>query len=282
MYCFHFIKQLVLIFIPFCFTLMFKEASISVWIQFSDDTAILVSAFTGITYSLRLSSLADSVVTVTPAPFQRILAQGDGGGPLVKAELLVTTCEQISNHIELESIQEGSKTRRLAKGSGWIRVNLNMDAWSIEREESNFEMLDVTDILVDSNKNLYEDFEDDQFAVNFTRDYDGGDENYMFKENDMEQAVLIPNHEDSAVYFPPGVEKERKDMKTVDRQVEIGIGALLSLLCLSCLLFLIYCLPCALKEQWNRGTQERNVNDSVEDEETGEEQEEGDKEKTVQ
>ncbi|KAI7811080.1 putative transmembrane protein 132C-like [Triplophysa rosa] len=220
-----------------------QEASISVWIQFSDDTAILVSAFTGIPYSLRLSSLADSVVTVTLAPFQRILAQGDGGGPLVKAELLVTTCEQVSNHIELETIQEGSKTRRLAKGSGWIRVNLNMDAWSIESEESNFEMLDVTDMLVDSNKNLYEDFEDDQIAVNFTRDYDGGDENYMFKENDLEQAVLIPNHEDSAVYFSPGVEKERKDMKTVDRQVEIGIGAVLSLLCLSCLLFLINCLP---------------------------------------
>lgn len=257
---------------------MFKEAAISVWMQFSDDTAILVSAFTGIPYSLRLSSLADSVVTVTPAPFQRILAQGDGGGPLVKAELLVTTCEQVSNHIELETIQEGSKTRRLAKGSGWIRVNLNMDAWLMESEESNFEMLDVTDMLVDSNKNLYEDFEDDQTAVNFTRDYDGSDEN-MFKGKDLEQAVLIPSHEDSAVYFSPGVEKERKNVKTADRQVEIGIGAVLSLLCLSCLLFLINCLPCALKEQWNRGTQERNVNDSVEDEETGEERE---KEKTIQ
>lgn len=194
----------------------------------------------------------------------------------MKAELLVTSCEQVSNHIELETIQEGSQTRRLARGSGWIRVNLNMDAWSMESEESNFEMLDVTDMLVESNKNLYENFEDDQTAVNFTGDHD------MFREKNSEQAVLIPGHDDGAVYFSPGVEKERKEVKPVDRQVEIGVGAVLSLLCLSCLLFLINCLPCALKEQWNRGTQERDGHDSVEDGGIGEEQEERDTEKSVQ
>ncbi|XP_065121410.1 transmembrane protein 132C [Paramisgurnus dabryanus] len=253
-----------------------QEASISVWIQFSDDTAILVSAFTGIPYSLRLSSMADSVVTVTPVPFQRILAEGDGGGPLVKAELLITTCEPVSNHIELDTIQEGSETRRLAKGSGWIRVNLNNDDWSIESEESNFEMFDVTDMLVDSNKNLYEDFEDDEITVNSTSDYDVGDDgNDMLKRNNLEQAVLIPNHEESAVYFSPGEDSEKeREVKTVDRQIEIATGSVLSLLGLSCLLFLVSCLPCVLKEKKNGGPREGNVNNIVENEETVEKQEE--------
>ncbi|KAG5849574.1 hypothetical protein ANANG_G00112380 [Anguilla anguilla] len=69
-----------------------REAAFSVWLQFSDETATLVSAFDPAPYSLRLSSLADTVVTVTPGPTQRVVAQGDGGGPLLRAELLVSTC----------------------------------------------------------------------------------------------------------------------------------------------------------------------------------------------
>lgn len=210
------------------------------------------------------------MVAVTPAPSQRILAQGDGGGPLVKAELLVSTCEPASNHVEMEA--KGSEAKRLAKGSGWIRVNLNTDFWQMGSEENNFEMHDVTDMLVDSNKDLYDNFEDQQIMVNSTSEYDDG--NDIFKSNDLEHAVLIPNHEESVVYLSPGVEKERKEVKTADRQVEIGIGAVLSLLCLSSLLFLVNCLPCALREQRNRGRREGNVKDTVEEEEETEQQEE--------
>ncbi|XP_056324990.1 transmembrane protein 132C [Danio aesculapii] len=253
-----------------------QEASISVWIQFNDDSAILMSAFNAIPYTLRLSSLAESVVVVTPAPSQRILAQGDGGGPLVKAELLVSSCDPASNHVELEAIHKASEAKRLAKGSGWIRVNLNMDFWPIGSEESNFEMHDVTDMLVDSNSDLYDDFEDHESRLNATSDYDSG--NDIFKRKNVEQAVLIPNHEENAVYLSPGVEKERKEVKTADRQVEIGIGAVLSLLCLSSLLFLVNCLPCALREQRYRERRDGNVKDTVE-EEPGEEQEENRQEK---
>ncbi|RXN20018.1 transmembrane protein 132C-like [Labeo rohita] len=248
-----------------------QEASISVWIQFDDDTTIPVHAFSGIPYTLRLSSLAESVVAVTPPPSQRILAQGDGGGPLVKAELLVSTCVTTLNHVEPEVIQKGSEAKKLAKGSGWIRVNLNMDFWPMGNEETNFEMHDVTDIFVNSNKDLYDNFDEEQIMVNSTSDYDVG--NDVFRRNDLEHAVLIPNHKEKAVYLSPGVEKERKEVKTADRQVEIGIGAVLSLLCLSSLLFLVNCLPCALREQRNRERREGHVKDTVEeDEETGEEQ----------
>uniref|UniRef100_A0A672QEW7 Transmembrane protein 132C-like n=1 Tax=Sinocyclocheilus grahami TaxID=75366 RepID=A0A672QEW7_SINGR len=251
-----------------------QEASISVWIQFDDDTTIPVYAFSGIPYILRISSLAESVAAVTPAPSQRILAQGDGGGPLVNAELLVSTCEPTFNHVEPEVIQKGSEAKRLSKGSGWIRVNLNMDFWPMGSEETNFEMHDVTDMFVDSNNDLYVNLEDQQnTTINSTSVYVV--DNDLFRRNDLEQAVLIPTHKESAVYLSPGVEKERKEVKTADRQVEIGIGAVLSLLCLSSLLFLVNCLPSALREQRHRESPEGNVKVTVEeDEETGEEQEE--------
>uniref|UniRef100_A0A671UXR1 Uncharacterized protein n=1 Tax=Sparus aurata TaxID=8175 RepID=A0A671UXR1_SPAAU len=55
-----------------------QEASISVWLQFSDDTASLLSSFSDLPFFLRLSSLAETVVVVTPGSNQRIFAQGDG------------------------------------------------------------------------------------------------------------------------------------------------------------------------------------------------------------
>lgn len=81
-----------------------QEASFIVWLQFGDDTAILRSAFNEIPLSLHLSALADSADAITPAPSQYVLAQGDGGGPLVKAELLVSTCELVSTHTEMDEI----------------------------------------------------------------------------------------------------------------------------------------------------------------------------------
>ncbi|XP_072533197.1 transmembrane protein 132C [Salminus brasiliensis] len=235
-----------------------QEASVSVWLQFADDTAILASAFSGVPFSLRLSSLAESVVVVTPSPSQRILAQGDGGGPLVKAELLVSTCELVSNRIEMDGDREGGGTRRLAKGSGWIRVNLDADIWPLGSEVEDFEMIDASDMLVESDKEVYGNSEEEQRTLNSTQVYDvyAGNGVIDMARNDLERAVLTPNHEESAVYFSPGVEKESTEGKTTSRELEVGVGAVLSLLCLSSLLFLVNCLPCALRDHKRQMEQE--------------------------
>ncbi|XP_036372549.1 transmembrane protein 132C [Megalops cyprinoides] len=232
-----------------------QEASLSFWLQFSDDTASLVSAFSSIPFSLRLSSMAETVVVVTPAPSQRVIAQGDGGGPLLKAELLVSTCQPTSNSIEgaEPNARGGGGTKRLAKGSGWVRVNLDLELRPVESEEQDFEMLEISEVLLESEKGLYNHFGDsDGNLGNSSSDY--GDSNVSLK-NDLERAVLTPNHEGSGVYFSPGMERERGEGKSGERELEVGVGAVLSLLCLSMLLFLINCLPCALRE---RGRRRRN------------------------
>ncbi|XP_066534381.1 transmembrane protein 132C [Hoplias malabaricus] len=252
-----------------------QEASVSVWLQFADDTAIPVSAFSGVPYTLRLSSLAESVVVVTPAPSQRVLAQGDGGGPLVKAELLVSTCEFESNYIEINGLGKGGGTQRLAKGSGWIRVNLDADIWPLGSEDADFDLIDASDMLVESDKDIYGISEEDRTTLNSTNDYDDNAGNDMIARNDLERAVLTPNHEESGVYFSPGVEKESSNDKKPSRELEVGVGAVLSLLCLSSLLFLVNCLPCALRGH-NQRKNEQKINEEIDCSDDHEEEEEKD------
>ncbi|KAM3622832.1 uncharacterized protein V6R79_003715 [Siganus canaliculatus] len=253
-----------------------QEASISVWLQFSDDTASLLSSFSDLPYYLRLSSLAESVVVVTSGPSQRVFAQGDGGGPLLRAELLVSTCN--NQPITSNSISEGdrdwtdsrggeARTRRLARGSGWIRVNLDLAFLPpiLDKNVEGFEF-DISDTLVESDSDIYVSHLDEDESGNVSSDYydkttgrmtnrnwndvgNGG----IVSRNNLERAVLMPNHEEGAVYFSPSQEKkgERQDeMEELGaRELEVGIGAVLSLLCLSAVLFLANCLPCALRDR---------------------------------
>ncbi|KAM4603911.1 transmembrane protein 132D [Polymixia lowei] len=251
-----------------------EEASISVWLQFSDDTSSLLSSFSGVPFFLRLSSLAETVVLVTPGPAQRIVAQGDGGGPLLRAELLVSTCDDqpITSNSLAEDDRErgGAGTRRLARGSGWIRVNLDLDLLEPignehgEGEEFEF---DISDTLIESDGDVYtshfdEDPDEEVVNGNVTVNYydnrntpDGGKEGTA-NQNNLERAVLMPSHEESAVYFSPSQERgggwgkdREQEEKLGEQELEVGVGAVLALLSLSTILFLANCLPCALRER---------------------------------
>lgn len=249
-----------------------QEVSISIWLQFSDDTASLLSSFGDLPYFLRLSSLAETVVVVTPGPSQRVFAQGDGGGPLLRAELLVSTCAD--QPITSNSISEGREwmdageggTKRLARGSGWIRVNLDLGFLPKIEEGGEFEF-DISDTLVESDSDIYVSNFDDE-SGNSSNDYyskqsgsmtnrnwndmgNGG----MVRRNNLERAVLMPSQEEGAVYFSPSQENkgERKELEEVEvlgaQELEVGVGAVLSLLCLFAVLFLANCLPCALRDR---------------------------------
>ncbi|KAE8301116.1 Transmembrane protein 132B [Larimichthys crocea] len=251
-----------------------QEATISVWLQFSDDTASLLSSFSDLPFFLHLSSLAETVVMVTSGPSQRIFAQGDGGGPLLRAELLVSACTD--QPITSNSISEGERdwmdnggrgrTRRLARGSGWIRVNLDLGFQQPvgEKNEDGEEFeFNISDTLVESDGDIYVSNFDDDESGNASSDYSDKtsgkmiDRNWnavgsrgMVSRNNLERAMLIPSQEES-VYFSPSQEKEgdEEDEGQGVQELEVGVGAVLSLLCLSAILFLANCLPCALRDR---------------------------------
>ncbi|XP_076583627.1 transmembrane protein 132D [Chaetodon auriga] len=257
-----------------------QEASISIWLQFSDDTASLLSSFSDLPFFLHLSSLAETVVVVTPGPSQRIFAQGDGGGPLLRAELLVSTCAD--QPITSNSINEGDRdwtdikvggrgrTRRLARGSGWIRVNLDLGflqpVGNKNKEGDGFEFV-ISDTLVESDSSIYGSiFDDDESGNVSTDDYAKisgkmTDRNWnklgnrgMVSRNNLERAVLMPRQEEGAVYLSPSLEKEGERKEAGGREqgaqeLEVSVSAVLSLLCLSAFLFLANCLPCTMQDR---------------------------------
>lgn len=261
-------------------SLSLQEASISIWLQFSDDTASLLSSFSDLPFFLHLSSLAETVVGVTPGPSQSVFAQGDGGGPLLRAELLVSSC--VDQSITSNSITEGQMdmtdtrggrgTKKLARGSGWIRVNLDLGSLqplgNKYKEEEEFDF-DISDMLVESDSDVYSNF--DEGGENGESENLSSSEYYnkvsgsitnrnwkkvgnggMVSRNNLERAVLMPSQEEGTVYFSPSQEKagerEEEDEQGA-RELEVGVGTILSLLCLSAALFLANCLPCALCEK---------------------------------
>ncbi|XP_028998860.1 transmembrane protein 132D isoform X2 [Betta splendens] len=251
-----------------------QEASISIWLQFSDDTSSLLSFFSDLSFFLRLSSLAETVVEVVPGSSQRIFAQGDGGGPLLRAELLVSTCTDKLITIDSKSegdwdwmdTRGGGGTRWLAKGSGWIRVNLDLDP-----EDGEVFDFDVSDTLVESHSDIYTSHFDKGNSDNGSNDYydqtrarslhrmNGVGNGEMLRRNNLERAVLMPSQEEGAVYFSPSQEKEaerQEEREQEARELELGMGAVLALLCLCAVLFLANCLPCALKDRLRLMTEE--------------------------
>lgn len=239
------------------------------WLQFSDDSSSLLSSFSDLPVSLLLSSLAESVVTVTPGPSQHIYAQGDGGGPLLRAELLVATCSELpitSNFIS-EADWTSTRAYRLARGSGWIRVNLDLGFLQPEddRDETGEEFeFDISDMLVESDIDIYAENSEEDDGGNVSSDYDrlsrkAAERNWnkvgnggMIHRNKLERAVLMPSQEDGSVYFSPSQEREggdRGEEVQRARELELGVGAVLALICLSAVLFLANCLPCALRDR---------------------------------
>ncbi|CAL8329182.1 unnamed protein product [Merluccius merluccius] len=247
-----------------------QEASLSVWLQFDDDSSSLLSSFSGLPFSLRLSSLAESVVAVMPGSAQRVVARGDGGGPLLRAELLVPECTEplISNFLsEGERVEPEAKTRSLARGSGWIRVNLDVDLLQpissqyVEGEE--FE-LDISDTLVEANADFYSSNQEPDAVGGRNQthsDYYGG--------KTLEPAVLTPSRgrgerrRDEKERWGGGGERRRdekerwggggeEEKRLGGGEMDVGMGTLLSLVCLSSLLFLVNCLPCTLTERRRR------------------------------
>uniref|UniRef100_A0A3P8U428 Uncharacterized protein n=1 Tax=Amphiprion percula TaxID=161767 RepID=A0A3P8U428_AMPPE len=251
-----------------------QEASISVWLQFSDDTASLLSTFSDLPFVLHLSSLAETVVAVAPSPVQRIFAQGDGGGPLLRAELLVSACADLTSN----SIHEGNRewanvkgnggTRKLASGSGWIRVNLDLGFKQPggKKDEEEFEV-NILDKLVEAYSNIYTSGENENGNVSYDyydkisqrmtrRKWNEVGSREMVSQTMLERAVLMPKLEEDTSYSSPSQEKDEERGTEEDGEgaenLEVGLGAVLSLLCLSAALFLANCLPCILRDRTRR------------------------------
>ncbi|CAB1332680.1 unnamed protein product [Coregonus sp. 'balchen'] len=93
-----------------------QEALVSCWVQFSDGSVTPLDLFDRSVYSLTVTSWDERVATVRRTPQSVfVVAEGEGQGALVKAELRI--CEEC---------QKSKRKSKLVVGNGLLRVTFQM------------------------------------------------------------------------------------------------------------------------------------------------------------
>uniref|UniRef100_A0ACB8FZ76 Uncharacterized protein n=1 Tax=Sphaerodactylus townsendi TaxID=933632 RepID=A0ACB8FZ76_9SAUR len=95
------------------------EAIISTWIQFSDGTVTPLDIYDPKDFSLSASSLDESVISAHPSPTTKwpmVAAEGEGQGPLVKVDMMIS-----------EACQKSKRKSVLAVGNGSIKVKFGQN-----------------------------------------------------------------------------------------------------------------------------------------------------------
>uniref|UniRef100_A0A3Q2VVA3 Transmembrane protein 132E n=1 Tax=Haplochromis burtoni TaxID=8153 RepID=A0A3Q2VVA3_HAPBU len=217
-----------------------QEASLSVWMLFSDNTAATLTYFDPKDYNLNASTLDDKVVSVTQEPQQRwpvVVAEGEGSGEMVRVEM--TICE---------ACQKTKRKSVIASAAVYVKVRFGPEEDSEEEAttEGEIELAPVTRRpIVDPNIS--------------GRIY----------ETSNEQPASVPidytNLPTMSIQEEPteGEEEEEEDFVHSPRNMtdlEIGMYALLGVFCLAILVFLINCIVFVLKYRHKRIPPEGQAN----------------------
>uniref|UniRef100_A0A3B4A8U6 Transmembrane protein 132E n=1 Tax=Periophthalmus magnuspinnatus TaxID=409849 RepID=A0A3B4A8U6_9GOBI len=142
-----------------------QEASLSIWMLFSDHTAATLTYFDPKDYTLNGSSLDEKVVSVVQEPGQRwpvVAAEGEGSGELVRVEM--TICE---------ACQKTKRKSVIASASVYVKVRFGPEEDSEEETTTEGEMemqpasvpIDYTNFPTISNQErpTDSDLEEDEF-----------------------------------------------------------------------------------------------------------------------
>uniref|UniRef100_A0A8C9XS33 Transmembrane protein 132E n=1 Tax=Sander lucioperca TaxID=283035 RepID=A0A8C9XS33_SANLU len=124
-----------------------QEASLSVWMLFSDNTAATLTYFDPKDYNINASTLDDRVVSVSQEPQQRwpvVVAEGEGSGELVRLEM--TICE---------ACQKTKRKSVIASAAVYVKVRFGPEEDSEEEATTEGEIdvpIDYTNFPTISNQ----------------------------------------------------------------------------------------------------------------------------------
>ncbi|KAJ8379927.1 hypothetical protein SKAU_G00007050 [Synaphobranchus kaupii] len=252
-----------------------QEAVISPWIQFSDGSLTPLDIYDPSSYTLVVTSLDEGVVSVRRSPLA-VVAEGEGQGALVKAELIIA-----------ESCQKSKRKSTLAVGSGTLRVRFwpsgsggdyssegedlggerkrrpqqgLTDSSATEREESTMRKATTT------AKSTAQDVAAGSVSSNSEAGGRGNVGNIVNAGNVAIGRSPGKDHSNLVDYtnFPSQVEVPKgagdgaeagNDLTQASRpltDLEIGMYALLGVFCLAILVFLVNCVSYVVKFRHKR------------------------------
>nr|XP_020016929.1 transmembrane protein 132B [Castor canadensis] len=235
-----------------------QEAIVSSWILFSDGSVTPLDIYDPKDFSVTVSSLDEMVVSVQPNlqyKWPVLVAEGEGQGPLIKLEMMIS-----------EPCQKTKRKSVLAVGKGNVKVKFGPSTDAHQGGSNDIEGVnrDYKDHL--SNSIQREGSQERAVQEWFQHGISGGQEDRTNKSTTprypvrgRDKKLLRGGAADAFTSFPtqgklpepnnPG------DLTMTSRgltDLEIGMYALLCVFCLAILVFLINCVAFAWKYRHKR------------------------------
>ncbi|CAL8364497.1 unnamed protein product [Lota lota] len=243
-----------------------QEASLSIWMYFSDGTAAPLTYFDPKDYNLNASTLDDRLVSVLQEPPPRwpvVVAEGEGAGEALRVEM--TICE---------ACQKTKRKSVISSAGVSVKVRFGPEEDSEEEDEANAEgdaaaaatAPSVTrrpPVVVETNvgERAYDASNEQPASVpidytNFPtlvghreRPTEGGKPRGAGAEEEEEEEEEEEDEDDDFLHPPRNM-----------TDLEIGMYALLGVFCLAILVFLINCIVFVLKYRHKRIPPEGQAN----------------------
>ncbi|KAJ8379878.1 hypothetical protein SKAU_G00006560, partial [Synaphobranchus kaupii] len=233
-----------------------QDAIISVWIQFSDGSVIPLNIYDPKDFTLTATSLDQSVVSVyqdQPLKWPVVVAEGEGQGPLVKVEMVIS-----------EACQKSKRKSVLASGTGSVRVKFgqsDVDQRGVGQEEGEGQGSLDNSTSERRLKGLDRDGEEGE-SWKYNSAASDREEGAMRKVSTTTKTTITsqarpgagaPNAPPGFTSFPAQVDLPggaESDLSQAARgltDLEIGMYALLGVFCLAILVFLINCITFAFR-----------------------------------
>ncbi|XP_042661481.1 transmembrane protein 132B [Tyto alba] len=237
-----------------------QEAIVSAWILFSDGSVTPLDIYDSKDFSITITSLDEMVVSAhqnLQSKWPGVVAEGDGQGPLIKIEMVIS-----------EPCQKTKRKSILAVGKGNVKVKFGQKDSDQKGSTNDIDDTD-RDFKSHGSNSIEKPAEQERTAQEWSKNHED-----MFSHEDnanksttfispIDQESLedgqLQNNPTAFTGFPTQVEipgeNNPSDLTLTSRgltDLEIGMYALLCVFCLAILVFLINCVAFAWKYRHKR------------------------------
>ncbi|XP_039612582.1 transmembrane protein 132E [Polypterus senegalus] len=214
-----------------------QEATLSIWIYYSDGTAAPLNLYDYKDYNLQVTTLDDKIVSVSSDPQLRwpsIIAEGEGSGEIIRTEMIIC-----------EACQKTKRKSVLYSTHVYVRVHFGPEDSAEESEDYTIgrpsqgtrQDIDVEETVSTTSR------------VNVGRGISNTNEQPASVSIDYTTISNLDGGEDGLHQTPRNL-----------TDLEIGMYALLGVFCLAILVFLINCIVFVLKYRHKRIPPEGQAN----------------------
>ncbi|KAM7034727.1 transmembrane protein 132B isoform 1-T1 [Acridotheres tristis] len=237
-----------------------QEAVVSAWVLFSDGSVTPLDIYDSKDFSMSITSLDEMVVSShhsLQSLWPVVVAEGDGQGPLIKIEMVIS-----------EPCQKTKRKSVLAVGKGNVKVKFGQK--DSDQKGSTNDIEDVEkDFKSHASNAIEKAAEQERTAQDWSKNHEdvSGPEDNANKSTTLVSPIDQESLEDGQLQnnptaftgFPSQVEipgeNSPSDLSLTSRgltDLEIGMYALLCVFCLAILVFLINCVAFAWKYRHKR------------------------------